>query len=284
VGRELSKVVRLGIAKMGCLGSVPLLEFLFDERAERTDLDVRVVGSGAKLGPEQCVEVTKTLLNLKPDFIIVAGPAQQTTGPKEARKLLADSGIPTLIISDGPMVRIKGELEKAGFGYIIVEADPMIGARREFLDPVEMAIFNSDVIKLLACTGVFNVIVDAVDRIIESLKRGEKPSLPHIVVDRNLALKAAEYSNPYARAKALAAFDLAKQVTSLHVEACFKLTDWKEYTLLVAAGHEGVRLASKLSEEAREIEKASDSVLRRPHHRDGVRSRKRALIEKPKKD
>jgi len=279
----LSEVVKLGIAKMGCLGSVPLLEFLFDERAERKDLDVRVVGSGAKLGVEQCIEVTKTLLEFNPDLIIMAGPAQQTPGPKEARKILAESGIPTIIISDGPTVKIKDELKNAGFGYIIVESDPMIGARREFLDPVEMTLFNSNVITLLACTGAFNVIVDTVDSLIESVKKGEKSSLPHIVIGRNTALEAAEYKNPYAKSKALAAFEIAKQVTRLHVEACFKLTDWEKYTSLVAAGHEMVRLASKLADEAREIEKSEDSVLRRPHHKDGSRSRKRVLMEKPQK-
>ncbi|MEM2876076.1 MAG: F420-dependent methylenetetrahydromethanopterin dehydrogenase [Candidatus Bathyarchaeia archaeon] len=276
-------MVKLGIAKIGCLGSIPLLEFLLDERAERKDLDVRVVGSGAKLGIEQCVEVIKTLLSLKPDLIISAGPAQQTPGPKEARKILAESGVPTLIVSDGPSVRIKDEFEKAGFGYIIIECDPMIGARREFLDPVEMALFNSDVIRLLACVGIFNVMVDAVDSLIDSVKRCEKPSLPRIIIDRDVALEAAEYSNPYAKSKALAAFEIAKHVTQLHVDACFKVTDWKIYTTLVATGHEMMRFASKLADEAREMEKSGDSVLRRPHHGDGLRSRKRSLMEKPQK-
>lgn len=44
----MSKTVKIGILKVGCIGSAPLLEFLLDERAERRDIAVRVVGSGAK--------------------------------------------------------------------------------------------------------------------------------------------------------------------------------------------------------------------------------------------
>ena len=43
------KVVKVGFVKVGNIGSAPLLEFLLDERAERQDIDVRVVSSGAKL-------------------------------------------------------------------------------------------------------------------------------------------------------------------------------------------------------------------------------------------
>jgi len=49
----------------------------------------------------------------------------------------------------------------------------MIGARREFLDPTEMTIYNSDIIKVLAATGAFNLIIEAIDEAIESVKKGE---------------------------------------------------------------------------------------------------------------
>jgi len=35
-----SKVVKIGVAKVGNIGSSPLLEFLLDERAERNDIAV----------------------------------------------------------------------------------------------------------------------------------------------------------------------------------------------------------------------------------------------------
>ena len=51
----------------------------------------------------------------------------------------------------------------------------MIGARREFLDPTEMTIYNSDIIKVLAATGAFNLVIEAIDEAIESVKKGGKP-------------------------------------------------------------------------------------------------------------
>ena len=43
-------------------------------------------------------------------------------------------------------------------------------------------------------------------------------------------------------------------------------------------------MAARMADEAREIEKKGDAVLREPHFKDGSRGRKRALIEKPKRD
>jgi len=279
----MSQPVKVGILKAGCIGTLPLLEFLLDERAERTDIDVRVMGSGAKLGLEQCREITNLMIQQKPDSVIFIGPAQASPGPTEARRMLASAGVPTVIISDGPTKKIAKEIEEKGLGYIILDGDPMIGARREFLDPTEMAIFNSDVLRVLAVTGTLGVILKEIDRMIDSIKRREKPELPRIIVDEDKALEAAGFMNPYARAKASAAYEIATQVSRINVEACFKVTDWEAYVRLVAVGHEMMRTASKMCEEAREMEKSADSVLREPHFNDGSRGKKRALIEKPKK-
>lgn len=279
----MSECVKVGILKEGCIGTLPLMEFLFDERADRTDIDVRVVGSGAKLGPEQCKEIANLMIQQKPDFVIFIGPAQASSGPAEARRMLAAARIPTVVISDAPTKKLSKEIEELGLGYIIVDADSMIGARREFLDPTEMAIYNSNVIKVLAITGAFTFIVKEIDKVIESIKRGEKPSLPKVIVDEEKAIETAGFANPYARAKAIAAYEIATQVSKINSEACFKITDWEVYVPLVATGHEMMRTAAKLSEEAREMEKSSDAVLREPHFRDGSLGKKRALIEKPKK-
>jgi len=279
----MSQIVKVGVVKAGCIGTLPLIEFLLDERAERTDIDVRVAGSGAKLGLEQCREVTDRMIKQKPNLMLLIGPAQQTQGPAEARRMLAKAGIPTVVISDGPTKKLVKEFEEAGLGYIIVEADSMIGARREFLDPAEMALYNADVLKVLAVTGVFNVVVKEIDAVIESLKRGEKPNLPRIIVDKEKAIKASGFKNPYARAKAMAAHEISRHAAELNVEACFKVEEWTKYVPLTAAGHEMMRTAAKLADEAREIEKSGDSVLRKPHHKDGSIGEKRTLIEKPKK-
>jgi len=276
-------VVKVGFAKVGNIATAPLIEFLLDERADRNDIDVRVVSSGAKMGVEQAEEVAKKLLEFKPDFAVVTSPNATLPGPKRLRELLAEGGIPVIVVSDAPAKKIVKKLQEAGFGYIIVTADAMIGARREFLDPVEMALFNADLIKVLAVTGVFNIVQVELDRVIDAFKNGEKPTLPRIVIDKDKAVEAANFSNPYAKAKAMASFEIARRVADLTVEGCFMVKEWERYTLLVAAAHEMMKTAAKLADEARELEKATDSVYRSPHSRAGLILSKRKLIEKPAK-
>jgi len=279
----MTKTVKVGIVKAGCLGSLPLLEFLLDERAEREDIEVTVVGTGAKVIKSQCIDAAKCMVEKKPDLIIFIGPAQPTPGPTEARKILAESGIPTIVISDSPMRKITADIEEAGMGWILVNADSMIGARREFLDPIEMALFNTDLIRVLACTGVLNKIRKTIDTMIEEIKRGEKPNLPRLTINKETAIATAGFSNPYALAKARAAHEISRRVAGLNIEACFKLAEWESYTSIAASGHEMMRYAAKLADEARELEKATDSLLREPHFDDGTIGTKRRLIEKPKK-
>lgn len=279
----MKEIVRVGVLKVGCVGTLPLLEFLLDERADRTDIDVRVIGSGAKLGPEQCASVAELMLDQKPDLVLLVGPAQTTSGPTEARNLLKDAKIPTIVISDSPAKKLAKETEDPALGFIIVEADSMIGARREFLDPAEMAMYNTDVIRVLAATGALRLIVDAIDGAIRSIRAGEELELPRLVIDGEKAVEAAGFSNPYAKAKALAAYESAKQVAGVNVRACFRVSDPGVYVPLVAAAHEMMRAAAKLADEAREMEKTGDSVLRKPHFKDGTLGSKRPLMEKPKK-
>ena len=276
-------VVKVGFAKVGNIATAPLIEFLLDERADRNDIDVRVVSSGAKMGVEQAEEVAKKLLEFKPDFAVVTSPNATLPGPKRLRALLAEGDIPVIVVSDAPAKKIVKKLQEAGFGYIIVTADAMIGARREFLDPVEMALFNADLIKVLAVTGVFNIVQVELDKVIDAFKNGEKPTLPRIVIDKDKAVEAANFSNPYAKAKAMASFEIARRVADLTVEGCFMVKEWERYTLLVAAAHEMMKTAAKLADEARELEKATDNVYRSPHNRAGLILSKRKLIEKPAK-
>ena len=279
----MSQIVRIGVLKAGCLGSLPLIEFLIDERADRSDVDVLVAGSGAKLGPQQCETTSKWLISQRPDFIVLIGPAQQTPGPARARKMLTEAGIPAIVISDGPTRAIIKELESLGFGYIIVDADAMIGARREFLDPVEMALYNSDMIKILAITGVLQVVVNRLDDLIQSVKKGEKLSLPRLVVDKDMAVESSGLTNPYSKVKAMAAYEIARCAAGVDSEACFRIKEWERYVRLVACGHDLVRTAAKLVDDAREIDKAGDSVVRRPHYADGSLGVKKRLVEKPQR-
>jgi methylenetetrahydromethanopterin dehydrogenase len=274
-------MVRIGFLKLGNIATSPMIELLLDERAEREDMEVRVLSSGANMGSKQAGDVANSMLALKPDLVFVISPNASTKGPTKAREIIAEAGIPAVVVSDGPK-KLLDELGKKCMGGIIIEADSMIGARREFLDPVEMAIFNADTIKVLSVTGVYNVVYGAVDKLIEQLKAGEEPQLPLFNVTRKKSLKAAGFTNPYAEAKAAAAYEIAKRVANLTTAACFKEKDWEVYTALCAAAHELMRSASIQADEAREIEKYSDSVLRRPHYDDGSTLEKRKLIEKPK--
>ena len=275
--------VKVGVLKLGCVGTAPLLEYLLDERADRGDIKVRVVSSGAKLDPEEAEDVAKGILQFKPNFAIVVSPNAALPGPTKAREILKEAGLPVLVVSDLPAKKAAKDMDAKGFGYFVVEADAMIGARREFLDPVEMACFNADIIKVLALTGVFNLLVKCVDGIIQAFKEGKQPELPKIVVDKTKALKEAGYQNPYAYAKAIAAFEAARRVGDLTTEGCFKIQEREVYIPIVAAAHELMRYASKLAEEARETEKSEDMVLRKPHGKDGSLLSKVKLMEKPEK-
>lgn len=279
----MKEVVTVGFGKLGCIASSPLIEYLLDERADRDDLVVRVVSSGAKMSEKDAEDVARALIEFKPDLAIAVSPNAGLPGPRRLRSLLKDAGIPTIIVSDAPSRRVVKELDEGGYGYIIILGDSMIGARREFLDPVEMAIYNADLIKVLSATGAFRVIQIELDRVIEYLKKGEELKLPKVIVDRKVAVEAGQFTNPYAKAKAIAAYEAATKVADLTVEGCFKIEDWVEYTSIVAAAHELMSYAAKQASEAREIEKGLDTVYRSPHNRRGEILSKRKLIEKPSK-
>jgi methylenetetrahydromethanopterin dehydrogenase len=275
-------MVLIGFLKVGNIATAPMIELLLDERAERDDMEVRVVSSGANMGGRQSEEVARIMVGLKPDLVFVTSPNASTKGPTKARELITAAGIPVVVVSDGPRSLIE-ELQGKGMGCIIIEADSMIGARREFLDPIEMAIFNADAIKVLSVTGVYSLIYETLDALIEQLKSGKKLELPLLNITREKSLKVSGLSNPYALAKAGASYEMAKRVSNLTTEACFKEKDWAVYTALCATAHELMRTAALVSDDAREIEKYGDNVTRKPHYDDGSYLIKKKLIEKPEK-
>jgi hypothetical protein len=63
----------------------------------------------------------------------------------------------------------------------------------------------------------------------------------------------------------------------------FRLKGLEAIALTAAAGHEVMRAAAKLADEAREMEKAGDSVSRHPHARTGELMNKTGLLDKPEK-
>jgi len=259
------KILTVGILKNGTIGSSLLLAFLMDERAESKRIDVIEVSSGAKMNPpEKCVKTMEKLLETNPELIIMSSPNAALPGPKKVREMAGS--IPTIIISDSPAKKAIDEIKEKNMGYILVGCDSMIGARRPFLDPIEMSIFNADLLKVLAITGSLRLIADELNKVIMDMLDRKAPVLPQIIIDANNATTAAGFSNPYARAKAIAAFELAASVSKITAKACFVLKERDEYMPLLAAAHEMMSYSAKMCMDAREIEKSNDTVIRKPHH------------------
>ncbi len=276
--------VKIGVFKCGNIGASPIFELLLDELADREDIMVRTVTTGSKMNVEDVEETLPKIFEFNPQLLVFISPNPSIPGPARAIEILSSKGIPCVVVSDGPGKRIKEELEKQGFGYIITMGDPLIGARREFLDPTEMAIFNSNIIKVLAITGVFRMMYHEVDRLVHARKTGSSAALPRLVIDVDSIRDNPSFSNPYARAKAMAAFELTKKVAEINQRACFQEKESEKYIPLVACAHEIAQTAAKLAEEAREIEKYSDTLARKPHSKDGKPKAKTQLMLTPTLD
>ena len=273
-------VVKIAIIKSGNIGTSPVIDLLLDERADRPNIDVRTFGSGAKMNPEQVEDVVPKIDAFEPDFALFISPNPGAPGPARAREMLSEKDIPAIIVGDAPGKGKKDEMDEQGLGYIIVMSDPMIGAKREWLDPTEMASFNSDILKVLAATGALRLVQQTLDTVIEQAEAGSI-ELPKVIITAEKAVEAGGFTNPYAKAKAIAAYEMAGSVANLDMKGCFMTKGYENFIPLVAAAHEIAASAAKLAQEAREIEKANDSVLRTPHMKEGNPGCKTDLISKP---
>ena len=270
-------MVKVGFMKLGNLGTSIVVDLLLDERADR-EIDVRTVGTGAKMGVDESSYAAK-LMEWDPDVVVVISPNASLPGPKAAREILKDK--PCVVISDLPAKKAKDELEETGFGYIIMTGDPLIGARREFLDSSEMALFNADVVKTLAICGALRLVQEEVDKIVAQIAEGKEVTLPKIVATAAKVVERANFTNPYAKAKAIAAYNLAEKVADMNVQACFIMKEKEKYIPMAAAAHEVMRTAANLADEAREIEKNTDNVSRKPHAKAGEILNKTNLLDVP---
>jgi len=280
----MANIVKIGVFKCGNIGAAPVLELLLDELAEREDIRVRTVTTGSKMNVEDVEEALPKLLEFNPDLIVSISPNAAIPGPAKAREILSNRKIPCIVISDAPAKKVTGEIEKQGLGYIIILGDPLIGARREFLDPVEMAIFNSNIIKVLAVIGVLRIIHQEVDKVITAVKEKLSITLPRLMLDTEYIRDNSDFSNPYARAKAMAAYELTKKIAEIDQKACFVEKEKEKYIPLVACAHEIAQVAARLAEEAREIEKYTDALVRKPHSKEGKPLVKVNLLLSPKLD
>ncbi|KUG19776.1 MAG: F420-dependent methylenetetrahydromethanopterin dehydrogenase [Methanomicrobiaceae archaeon] len=277
-------VIKVGVAKLGNIASGVMAELLLDERADREDMQTFMATSGTKLQPEDIDRVVSNMKAWGPDFCIVVSPNGVLPGPTGAREQLAEAGIPVVVITDDITAKKEfAELKESKFGYIIMKGDAMIGARREFLDPIEMADYNGNLVKVLSITGAFRKLQTELDKVIDQVKAGKKGAdlaLPKVVMTSDKAVDG-EFTNPYALAKARAAYEIAQAVAGVNVKGCFMTKEWEKYIPIVASAHEMMRQAAALCDEARELEKAGDGVIRKPHKKDGVIVSKTKLISKP---
>lgn len=275
------KRTKIGILKLGNIASSILLEMLLDERADRLDVDVKTVSAGAKLEEGSVLEATEAFSTIKTEVIIVSTPNASLANPQKAIEKMKKTGKPVIVITDTLKGKTQEKFKDQGIGYIVVKADAMIGARREFLDPIEMTLYNSDVLKILAICGVFNILYQEINKVVHQIQRQKEITLPEMVIDSETAVKTAGFANPYAEAKARGALEIAEKVGKLNLEACFKVNERLRYLPMVAMGHELMRTAATMADDAREIEKGENQVRRRPHSYEGEIQDKRLLTEKP---
>ena len=273
--------IRVGIFKCGNIGTSPLLELLLDELADRKDIRVRTVTTGSKMTLEDVEDAIPKMLEFSSDVLVTISPNAALPGPAKAREAFVSSGKPTIVITDAPGKRVKADLEKQGVGYIVITGDPLIGARKEFLDPTEMALFNSNVSKVLAAAGVYRIVQQEIDKVIYAIGAGQTPVLPRLVIDITVVRDNSVFINPYARAKAMAAYGMAEKVADINALACFVEKESLKYIPLVASAHEIAQAAARLADEAREMEKCTDSLMRKPHAKDGRLKSKTQLMLDP---
>jgi methylenetetrahydromethanopterin dehydrogenase len=230
---------------------------------------------------EEAEFVANLAKTVESDLYVVISPNAALSGPKKARNIIKETGKPVIVISDEPSRKsLKTLDEEENMGYVVIYGDPMISAKTAFLDPVEMAIFNSDVLRVLAVTGAFRLIHTLIDRVLEQIKNGEKPELPKVVINKKKALEASDITNPYAYGKAMASYEISRTVASLSTEAVFKISDRDESIPVLTAAHEMMRQAALLADEAREVEKTNDTAVRVAHFKSGALKRKTGLYGK----
>ncbi|MDX1813939.1 MAG: F420-dependent methylenetetrahydromethanopterin dehydrogenase [Candidatus Bathyarchaeia archaeon] len=278
------QIKKIGIFKCGNIGTSPILELLLDELADRKDIKVRTVTTGSKMGPDDVEEAMPKIFEFNPDLLIVISPNASLPGPRKFREAISSSGLPGIVISDAPGKRAKEDIEEQGLGYIIITGDPLIGARKQFLDPIEMALFNSNISKVLAITGVYRIVQQEIDKVVYAIEDEQKPVLPRLIVNLKVIRDKSEFSNPYAKAKAIAAYGLAEKIAEINVQACFMEKESEKYIPLVTSAHEIAQAAARLAEEAREIEKGNDTVMRKPHSKSGELKIKTKLMLPPISD
>ena len=78
----------------------------------------------------------------------------------------------------------------------------------------------------------------------------------------------------------MASFEAARRVANLSTEGTYRVEERERFLPILAAAHELMRQAALMADEAREVEKANDSVTRVVHLRSGALRKKTELLGK----
>ena len=68
-------VLKIGIIKVGNIGTTPVIDLILDERADREDIDVRTISSGAKMAKKQIDDILPKIFYFNPVLIILPLPS-----------------------------------------------------------------------------------------------------------------------------------------------------------------------------------------------------------------
>jgi len=271
-------VVKIIFIKLGNITLTTLVDIMLDERASRKDIEVDVISSSTKMKETDADRIIKKLRAEEGDLFVLVCPNANSDGPKKVIEAISKSN-KLIVISDAAEKDLRKYWKEKGIGYIILPFDPMIGAKKDFLDPSEMGLFNGYTISAFSACGVFEYVTSLIDEAIMEIKEGKNPSLPYKYPSALTIVKNYPFKNDYSKAKALATLELLKLAGKTDVKACFGTKDNDEALLLAASAHEMVRLAGLLADEIREMEKNTNQLVRMPHSKEGKRLYKEKFFE-----
>ncbi|MCG3215703.1 MAG: F420-dependent methylenetetrahydromethanopterin dehydrogenase [Candidatus Heimdallarchaeota archaeon] len=276
-------MVKITFVKIGNITLTTLIDIMLDERASRTDVESTVISSSTRMKPEAAERLFPLIDQVETDLMVMISPNANDKGPQ----LVVDKykeKYPLIVVSDAADKEVREKWKEEGVGYIIAPFDPMIGAKRDFLDPTEMCLFNGYIITAFSTCGVFAYITDLLDSVIDQLKKGEKSSLPTRNMSSIGVVTSYPFANPYSRPKAMAALNILQDAGKLNVNGCFIEKTRERSIIKVNAAHEMVRQAAKIADEVRELEKTTDHVVRNPHGKDGEILHKKHFFDEAHKE
>ena len=170
-------MVKITFVKIGNITLTTLIDIMLDERASRTDIEATVISSSTKMKPSAAERIFPLVDQVETDLMVMISPNASDKGPQSVIDRYKEK-YPLIVVSDTADKEVREKWKEEGLGYIIASFDPMIGAKRDFLDTTEMCLFNGYIITTFSACGVFSYITALLDEVIEQLKAGTKPTLP----------------------------------------------------------------------------------------------------------